>query len=150
MSEIVTSSSTETVTVPDPFPMLEDFEADVFDAAYPAMASLLPEGNFRSEYDPEPASFPLCTLIRMDSIPDWSRQSSGNKEDMTVDTYEAHAYALSMSECKTIMNTLSERMRQMNFRRLMMQPILNGNDIRISHIVARFEHWIDGRGYMYR
>lgn len=150
MSEIVTSSSTETVTVPVEYPALNDFEEDVFDAVYPALSDLVPDGNFRSEYVPEPESFPLCTLIRMDSIPDWTRQSNGSVEDMTIDTYEAHVYALSMSDCKTIMNTLAERLRLMNFRRLMMQPILNGNDIRISHIVARFEHRIDSRGYMYR
>ena len=150
MSELETTSSTVTETVPVEYPALNDFEEDVFNAVYPVMENLLPTGNFRSEYVPEPESFPLCTLIRMDSIPDWTRQSNGSVEDLTVDTYEARAYALSMSECKTIMNTLSERMRQMNFHRLMMQPVLNGNDIRISQIVARFEHRIDGRGMMYR
>ena len=129
---------------------LKDFETDVFDAVYEVMKELLPEGNFRSEYVPEVESFPLCTLIKMDSFPDWKRASNGNEEDLTVDTYEAHCYALSMDECKEIMYALAERMRQMNFRRLSMRPILNGNDIKVSHIVARFEHRIDSNGVMYR
>lgn len=131
-------------------PSLKDFETDVFDAVYPAMTGLVPEGNFRSEHVPVPESFPLCTLIRMDSIPDWQRESTSEEEDLTIDTYEAHAYAKSMDECKAIMNALAERMRMMNFRRLTMRPVLNGNDVTISQIVARFEHRIDGRGMMYR
>lgn len=134
----------------DTFPMLKDYETDVFDAVYPVMEPLLPEGNFRSEHVPEPESFPLCTLIRMDSIPDWRRESTSGTEDFTVDTYEANAYARSMDECKVIMNTLAERLRQMNFQRLSMRPVLNGNDVSVSRIVARFEGRFDSRGFMYR
>ena len=129
---------------------LNDFEVDVFDACYPAVKDLLPDGNFRSDYVPEPESFPLLTLIRMDSIPDWRRQSTGENEDLTIDTYEARAYAFDMDQCKGIMYALAERMRQMNFRRLTMRPVLNGNDVRIKQIVARFEHRIDHNGVMYR
>ena len=129
---------------------MNDFETDVFDAVYSAMEDLLPEGNFRSEYVAEAESLPLCTLVRMDSFPDWRRKSTGVDEDLTVDTYEAHAFALDMDECKTIMNALSDRMMQMNFRRLSMRPLLNGNDTRIKHIVARFEGRVDNRGYLYR
>lgn len=129
---------------------MNDFETDVFDAVYPALEDLLPDGNFRSEYVPEPESFPLCTLIRMDSFPDWRRESTSDAEDYTVDTYEAHVYAFGMDECKTIANAMSERMRQMNFQRLTMRPVLNGNDVRISQIVMRFEGRVDSRGYLYR
>ena len=129
---------------------MNDFEVEIFDAVHSALSELLPEGNFRSEYVPEPDSFPLCTLIRMDSIPDWRRESTSGTEDFTVDTYEAHAYAKSMDECKNIMNALADRMRQMNFHRLSMRPVLNGNDVTISQIVARFEHRIDSNGVMYR
>jgi hypothetical protein len=132
------------------FPTLKDYETDVFDAVYPVYDDVLPAGNFRSEYVPEPESFPLVTLIRMDSIPDWSRESTSDYEDLTVDTYEMHVYALGMDECKHLANLGAERMRQMNFHRLTMRPVLNGNDIRISHIVARFEHRIDRNGTMYR
>ena len=135
---------------PVTYPVLNDFETDVFNECYPAMSSVVPEGNFRGEYVPEPESFPLCTLIRMDSIPDWRRQSTGDTEDLTVDTYEAHAYALSMEECKTVMNTLAAKMMSMNFHRITMRPVLNGNDLSVSQIVARFEHRIDANGVMYR
>ena len=129
---------------------MNDFEIEVFDAVYSALAELIPEGNFRSENVPEFESFPAGTLVRMDSYPDWQRESSSNAEDYTVDTWEAHVYALSMDECKTIANALAERMRQMNFRRLTMRPVLNGNDVRISQIVMRFEGRVDGQGNLYR
>lgn len=131
-------------------PILNDYETEVFDRVSSALINIMPDGNVRSEYVPEPESFPLVTLIRMDSIPDWNRQSSGNAEDMTIDTYEMHVYALSMDECKAIASVIAEVMRRMNFRRLNMGPLLNGNDIRIAQIVGRFEHRIDKRGYMYR
>ena len=130
---------------------MNDYEIDVFDAVYDAIVpDLIPEGNFRSEYTPVFESFPAGTLIRMDSFPDWQRDSTSDNEDFTNDTYEAHIYALTMDECKTIANAFAERMRQMNFRRLTMRPVLNGNDVSISQIVMRFDHKIDNRGFMYR
>ena len=130
---------------------MNDYETDVFNAVYDVIVpDLIPEGNFRSEYTPVFESFPAGTLIRMDSFPDWQRESTSDNEDFTNDTYEAHIYALSMDECKTIANTFAERMRQMNFRRLTMRPVLNGNDINISQIVMRFDHKIDNMGFMYR
>ena len=134
------------------YPVLKDFEHEVFDAVatYPPLEDAVPAGNFRSEYVAEADSFPLCTLIRMDSYPDWNRQSTADVEDLTVDTYEAHVYAETMDECKRIANIIGERMRQMNFHRLSMRTLLNGNDTRISQIVMRFEHRIDSHGRMFR
>ena len=144
MSEVTTESTQTT------YPALNDFETDVFNECYPVMDSLLPEGNFRSEYVSEYKSLPLCTLVRMDSIPDWKRESTSDEEDLTIETYEARAYADSMEECKSIMNALAEKLRSMNFRRLTMRPVLNGGDTRVQQIVARFEHSIDSKGRMFR
>lgn len=143
MSEIINEQET--------IPSLKDFEIDVFDAVYDVVVpDALPEGNFRSEYVAEYVSLPLGTLIRMDSIPDWNRQSTSGEEDLTIDTYESHVYARTMDECKTIANIIAKRMEQMNFRRLSMRPVLNGNDTSVSQIVMRFEHRIDGSGRMFR
>ena len=138
---------TETV-----YPVLKDFEIDVFDAVadYPPLAESIPSGNIRSEYVPVFDSLPLLTLIRMDSVPDWRHESTSEEEDLTIDTYESHVYARTMEQCKGIANMLCERMRQMNFRRLTMRPVLNGNDVTVSQIVMRFEHRIDSKGMMYR
>lgn len=143
MSEIINEQET--------IPSLKDFEIDVFDAVYDVVVpDALPEGNFRSEYVSEYVSLPLGTLIRMDSIPDWNRQSTSGEEDLTIDTYESHVYARTMDECKTIANIIAKRMEQMNFHRLSMRPVLNGNDTSVSQIVMRFEHRIDGSGRMFR
>ena len=142
------TGNTETIV----YPVLPDFETDVFDTVvtYPPLVEIVPAGNFRSEYVAEIDSLPLCTLIRMDSFPEWRRESTSDSEDLTVETYEAHVYAKTMDECKQIAGYLCERMRQMNFRRLSMRPLLNGNDIQIQQIVMRFEHRIDSHGRMYR
>ena len=130
---------------------MNDFETEVFNEVYSELVpSLIPEGNFRSEYVPEFGSFPAGTLIRIDSIPDWRHESTSDSEDLTLDTYEGNVYALSMEECKTIANAMADKMYRMNFRRLSMRPVLNGNDIRISRIVMRFENRVDGNGVMYR
>ena len=130
---------------------MNDYEIDVFDAVYEVVVpELIPEGNFRSEYTPVFESFPAGTLIRMDSFPDWQRESTDSNEDLTIDTYESHVYALAMDDCKTIANAIAERMRQMNFRRLTMRPVLNGNDTSVSQIVMRFEHRINNKGQMFR
>ena len=130
---------------------MNDYEVDVFDTVYEAVVpSLLADGNFRSEYVAEYESLPLATLVRMDSIPYWRRESTADAEDLTIDTYELNVFAESTDECRNIANAIAERMRQMNFRRLSMMPVMNGNDIRVKRIVARFEHCIDSQGRMYR
>ena len=130
---------------------MNDYEVDIFNAVYEyVVPEKLPEGNLVSEYITEFPTFPVSSLIRMDSIPDWKRKSTADFEDMTVDTYECHVYALTMDECKDIANAIATRMGQMNFRRITMRPVLNGNDTRISQIVMRFEHRIDSKGFMYR
>jgi len=132
------------------YPELTDYEIDVFNALCPAMDTLVPEGNFRSEKTPVLESLPVCTFCRMDSMPDWNHESTSDFEDYTIESYEANVYALTMEECKKIMNTLAERLRQMNFRRLSMRPVDNVNDQRIQRIVARFEIKIDNTGQMFR
>ena len=132
------------------YPELKDFEVDVFDAVYPVTVGLVPEGNFRSEVVHVIESFPTVTLVRMDTIPDWQRKSTSDSEDYTIDTYELNVYALDPDISKKIANTIAYRMQQMNFRRLTQKPVKNGNDTRISRIVARFEHRIDGNGVSYR
>lgn len=149
MSEIIEEQESEEQETE--VPSLNDFETDVFDAVYGVIVpNLLSDGNFRSEYVSEYESLPLATLIRMDSIPDWNRQSTSDEEDLTIDTYESHVYALTMNECKTIANAIAKRMQQMNFRRLTMRPVLNGNDTSVQQIVMRFEHRIDNQGRMFR
>ena len=144
MSEPVTE---ETAVV---YPELNDFEIDVFNELCPAMDTVVHPGNFRSEEVYEIESFPTCTFVRVDTMPDWKRESTSNFEDYTIETYEANVYALSKAECSTIMNTLAERLRQMNFRRLSMRPVKNYNDPRVKRLVARFEIKIDNQGQMYR
>ena len=150
MSEIENNEN-QTGTTTQSIAVLKDFESDVFDAVYDYIVpSKIADGNFRSEKVSEFESLPLATLIRMDSFPDWKRESTSENEDLTVDTYESNVFALSMNECKDIANAIAERMRQMNFRRLSMRPVLNGNDVRVAQIAMRFEHRIDNRGMMYR
>lgn len=130
---------------------MNDFETDVFNAVYDGIVPrYIADGNFRSESVREYKRLPLATLIRMDSIPDWSRESTSDEEDLTIDTYESHVYAETMDECKEIANAIAGRMQQMNFRRLTMRPVLNGNDPAISQIVMRFEHRINHKGQMFR
>ena len=131
------------------FPELHDFEVDVFDAVYPVTVGLVPEGNFRSQVVHVIESFPTATLVKMDTIPDWQRKSTSDSEDYSIDTYELNVYALDPDVCKKIANTIAYRMQQMNFRRLTQKPVKNGNDTRISRIVARYEHRIDANGVMY-
>lgn len=132
------------------YPELQDFEIDVFNALTEVMDTVVPQGNFRSEAEPVLEDFPVCVFYRDDSFPDWRRESTSDFEDYTIETYRATAYALSMDKCRKIMNVLSERLRQMNFRRLSMRPVPNLADNRIKRIEARFEIKFDNIGQMYR
>ena len=128
-----------------------DIETTVFDAVYPYLSELVPDGSFVSEYVPAPASFPHVALTEIDNTPDAKTRDSGNAEWSSIVTFEAQVFATSRSECKAIAAALDEAMvGLMGFSKLMGQQIPNQPDVRIYRYVARFRRGVTRNGDMYK
>lgn len=128
-----------------------DIEVDVFDAVYPYIADLVPEGGFVSEYVPAPAFLPHVSLMEIDNIPDGKTRETGNSEYSSIVTFEAQVFATSRADCRQIAAALDDAMiGHMGFSKVMGQQIPNQADIRIFRYVARFRRGVTRTGDLYK
>ena len=127
-----------------------DVENHVFDYVYASVSTVVPEGNFVSNYVPAPASFPFVTLMEMDNAVDTRHLSSADEEEYAVVTYEANVYAMDKQECRQIADTLDRAMYRLNFVRLSTGFIPNLADRTIYRMTARYQAVADTNNILYR
>lgn len=128
-----------------------DKETEIFDAVYPYLEDLLPEGGFVSEYVPEPESLPHVSLIEIDNAPDKKTMDSGTHEWSCIVDYESNVYATDKSTCRTIQAALDNAMiGLMGFTKTSGQFTPNLADPRIYRITARYTRGITKYGDFYR
>lgn len=128
-----------------------DIEQGLFDAVYPYLVDLVPEGGFVSEYVPEPASLPHVYLAEIDNTPDRRTADSGRREWSSILTYEANVYAHDKLTCRAIQTALDRAMVEtMGFTKLSGQYVPNLDDPRIFRIVSRYTRGVTQSGDMYR
>ena len=128
-----------------------DVENDVFNAVYPFVAPLVPEGGFVSEFVPEPASLPHVYLCEIDNYPDRRTADSGRREWSSVITYESNVYATSKEECRRIQAALDSGMvEKIGFSKTQGMFVPNLADRTIYRIVSRYTRGVDHMGNFYR
>ena len=128
-----------------------DIETYVFDAVYPYLSDLVPEGSFTSVYVPAPAAFPHVSLCEMDNYPDKRTMDSGSMEWSSIIVYEAHVYAFSKTECKAVQTALDNAMiGLMGFTKMSGQFIPNIDDPALFQIVSRYERGVDRNHALYK
>lgn len=128
-----------------------DIEVDIFNAVYPYLEDLVPEGGFVSEYVPSPAQLPHVSLMEIDNTPDNATRDSGHSEYSAVVTYEAQVYTTSRATCREIAAALDSAMvGMMGFVKTMGQQIPNRDDVAIFRYVARYRRGVDMHGNLYR
>ena len=127
-----------------------DVENHVFDYVYASVSTVVPEGNFVSNYVPAPASFPFVTLMEMDNATDTRHLTSADDEEYAVVTYEANVYAMDKQDCRQIADVLDRAMYRLNFVRLSTGFIPNLADRTIYRMTARYQAVADTNNIMYR
>ena len=128
-----------------------DIEVDVFNAVYPYLSDLVPEGEFTSEYVPSPAALPHVSLMEIDNIPDGRTRDTGRSEYSSIVTFESQVFATSKAACREIVTALDNAMvGMMGFTKLMGQQIPNRDDARIYRYVARYRRGVTQAGDLYR
>ena len=127
-----------------------DVELDVFNAVYNDVAPLCARNGFRSVYTPNPTAFPTVTLYEMDNRTDRKLNSTSDFEDFAVLTYEAHVYATSKAECRTVFSALDEALTRRNFNRFSGAYTPNLNNSQVHEYVARYQVRVSNDGCLSR
>ena len=128
-----------------------DIETLVFDAVYPFIESLVPEGGFVSEYVPAPKVLPHVYLAEIDNTPDRRTADTGMREWSSIVSYESNVYARSKTECRAIQSALDAAMvGTLGFNKMQGQFVPNLADRNIYRIVARYSRGVTHSGDLYR
>lgn len=127
-----------------------DVEARVFDAVYPAVVEVIPAANFKSQFEPNPASFPFATLYEVNNNTDTRHRSTAKDEEYAILTYEANAYALNKADSRKAIDAIDTAMIRLGFTRTMLQQIPNLADTRIFRMTARYQAAVDANNVIYR
>lgn len=127
-----------------------DVEDRVFDAVYPHVAPLVPQGCFKSMYVPNPPKFPFATLMEIDNTTDQRMRSSCSEEEYAAVTYEANVYAMDKHGCRMVMDALDRAMFALGFTRLALSFIPNLADSMVYRCTGRYRAVADRNNILYR
>ena len=128
-----------------------DHEVKIFSRVYDAAAPLCANKKFVSTVITEkPAGFPAASLIEMDNVTVWDRQSSTPKENFARVTYQLDVFATSKNDCRKVFAAADGAMMAMNFNRISGSYIGNSDNTTVFRYTARYEAEIDPDGNIYR
>lgn len=116
-----------------------DVELHIFNAVYDDVAPLCASNGFRSVHTPSPTVFPTVTLFELDNRTDRDRNSTSNFEDFADLTYEAHVYATTKAECRSVFAALDEALAKYNFNRFSGTYVPNLTNAKVHEYVARYQ-----------
>lgn len=106
------------------------------------------------EYVKSPSSFPCVSLVEVDNATFRNSQTSDSKENHVAVMYELNVYSNKTkgkkAECKEIVSFVDELMANLNFTRLMLQPVPNQNDATVYRILGRYRAVISKNNTIYR
>lgn len=119
-----------------------DKENEIFTAIRNAVKEKYPEVLLSSSYVRSPASFPYVSVIQIDSYEPKKYIDSSRKELFATLAFQIDVYSDDESRkksiCKSIMQTIDNTLRQMNFRRESLSAVPNMADATIYRLTARY------------
>ena len=127
-----------------------DVELDVFNAVYDDVAPLCATNGFKSVYTPNPTVFPTVALFELDNRTDRDRNSTSDFEDFADLTYEAHVYATTKAECRSVFVALDEALARHNFNRFSGTYVPNLTNAKVHEYVARYQVKVSHDGCLSR
>lgn len=131
-----------------------DAETDIFAYVSEKAREAFPNLYLTGEYVRSPSSFPCVSLIEMDNAALQDTQTSENTENHVTVLYELNVYSNKAkgkkAECKKIASFFSDLLTQLNFTRILLEPVPNQNDATIYRILGRFRAVISQDKTIYR
>ena len=127
-----------------------DYEVQIFNTVYPAVAPLCAPNKFVSKRIVSETAFPASCLFEMDNATVRRKQSSTPRENFALITYQFEAFALTKRECRAVYAAADDMMLKLNFTRISGRYIDNPGNPDVFRYVARYEAEVDPEGNLYR
>lgn len=131
-----------------------DIESELFTEISTVVRNTFPKAFVTGEYVDAPPAFPCVSFIEMGNAVYRRTSDSGNIENHASLTYEVNVYSNltkgKKSQAKAIMAVIDERMSQLGFTRMMLDPVPNVMDASIYRMIGRYRGIADKDHIIYR
>lgn len=119
-----------------------DIENDVFSEVANKARAEFPKLYVTGEYVKSPPSFPCVSLVEIDNATFRNSQTTECQENHVAVSYEVNVYSNKTkgkkAECKEIVAFIDEVLMNLNFTRIMLEPVPNQNDATIYRMLGRY------------
>lgn len=131
-----------------------DMENEIFNEVSERVRVKYPNIFMTGEYVKSPSSFPCVSLVEADNATFRNSQTSDGKENHAAVMYELNVYSNKTkgkkAECKEIVAFIDEILMELNFTRLMLEPVPNQDEATIYRMLGRYRAVISKNKTIYR
>lgn len=131
-----------------------DMENEIFNEVSERVREKYPNIFMTGEYVKSPSSFPCVSLVEADNATFRNSQTSNGKENHAAVMYELNVYSNKTkgkkAECKEIVAFIDEILMELNFTRLMLEPVPNQDEATIYRMLGRYRAVISKNKTIYR
>lgn len=131
-----------------------DIESEIFNHMSEKVRVKFPNIFMTGEYVKSPPSFPCVSLVEVDNATYRKSQTAEGKENHIEAMYELNVYSNKTkgkkAECKEIVAFIDELLTDLNFNRIMLQPVPNQDDVTIYRMLGRYRAVISRDKTIYR
>lgn len=119
-----------------------DCENDVFEYVSSRVREKFDPVYITGEYVKTPSSFPCISLVEVDNAVYRNSQTTSGKENHAAITYELNIYSNKSkgrkTECKEIAAFIDELLSELNFTRMLLEPVPNQDEPTIYRMLGRY------------
>lgn len=131
-----------------------DMENEIFNEVSERVRAKYSNIFMTGEYVKSPSSFPCVSLVEADNATFRNSQTSDGKENHAAVMYELNVYSNKTkgkkAECKEIVAFIDEILMELNFTRLMLEPVPNQDEATIYRMLGRYRAVISKNKTIYR
>lgn len=131
-----------------------DLETEIFNEVSVKVREKYPDIFMTGEYVKTPPSFPCVSLVEIDNATFRNSQTTEGHENHVAVTYEVNVYSNKTSgkkaECKELAAFIDEQLLELNFTRIMLEPVPNQDEATIYRMLGRYRAVISKNKTIYR
>lgn len=131
-----------------------DIENEIFDEVSEKVREKFPSIFMTGEYVKSPSSFPCVSLVEVDNATFRDTQTTEGQENHAAVMYELNVYSNKTkgkkAECKEIVGFIDEVLMELNFTRIMLEPVPNQDSATIYRMLGRYRAIVSRDKVVYR
>ncbi len=131
-----------------------DIENEVFDEVSAKVRAEFPNIFMTGEYVKSPSSFPCVSLVEIDNAAFRKTQTTEGRENHVAVSYELNVYSNKTkgkkAECKAIVAFIDNLLMELNFTRIMLEPVPNQDEATIYRMLGRYRAVVSKNKTIYR